>query len=117
MTPAEVTRLFKQIVLAYPMFRVPEEMAKEQVAMWHQHLKDVPYETALRILGEHIATERFPPTIADFRSRIDDLDNVRRQKEEAESFIAQVELWKQRAAPPPDGLRARIISMTRGDGA
>ena len=117
MTQAEVVRLFRQIVLAYPTFRVPEELAKEQVSMWHQNLKDVPYETALRILGEHIATERFPPTIADFRSRIEDLESARRQKEETASYFAQVEQWKQRAAPPPDGLRARIISMTRGDGA
>ena len=117
MTRAEVVRLFRQITLAFPTFRLPEDMAEEQVVFWHQHLKDVPYETALRILNDHIATERFPPTIADFRSRIEDLESSRRQKEETETYFSRLEEWKKRAAPPPDGLRARIISMTRGDGA
>ena len=119
MTQAEIVRLFRQIVLAYPTFRLPEDMAREQIELWHRHLKEMPFETALRILDEHVATERYPPTIADFRSRIEDLEAARRQKEETEPYFARLEEWKKRAAPPPAGARERIMAMIqqRGDGA
>ena len=119
MTQAEIVRLFRQIVLAYPTFRLPEDMAREQIELWHRHLKEMPFETALRILDEHVATERFPPTIADFKSRIDDMETVRRQREETEAYLARLEEWKKRAAPPPAGARERIMAMIqqRGDGA
>jgi len=115
-TRAEVVRLFRQITLAFPTFRLPEDMAEEQVVFWHQYLKDVPYETALRVLSDHIATERFPPTIADFRSRSADLEAARRQREETEAYLTRLEEWKKRAAPPPADLRTKIIAMRQPDG-
>lgn len=116
MIQAEVIRLFKAITLAYPAFRVPEELAKEQISMWHGHLHDISYETAVDSLNQHVASNRFPPTIADIRSRLSEQTERQRMRDETESFFAQLELWQKNAAPPPGGMRERIYAMLRGGG-
>lgn len=40
----------------------------ESVKIWYQLLKDIPYELANVSIQKHMATNKFPPTVAEIRS-------------------------------------------------
>lgn len=40
----------------------------ESVKIWYQLLKDMPYEIANVSIQKHMATNKFPPTVAEIRS-------------------------------------------------
>lgn len=41
--------------------------AAEDVGIWYEMLKDLPYEIAHKSVISHISTNKFPPTIAEIR--------------------------------------------------
>ncbi len=47
--------------------------SKELITIWHTTLKDLEYKAVYITLVEWLATEKYPPTIADIRSRVVDL--------------------------------------------
>jgi len=111
-TQAEVVKLFKAITMSYPAFRVPDDMAKEQVMHWYQHLKDIPFDVAMQNLREHIHTERFPPTIADIRRGYSEESNVP-GVEETKEWLAELDRLRERAVPMPDYVREELKRLVR----
>lgn len=110
MTQGEVIELFKAITLSYPAFRVPDELAKEQILHWHQHLKDVPFDVAMANFREHVQTERFPPTIADIR-RGYSAERTVPGAEETRRMLAEMDEMAKRAVTPPAHIRERVMSI------
>lgn len=112
MTQGEVVKLFKAITLSYPAFRVPDDMAKEQVMHWYQHLKDVPFDVAMKNLRAYIQEERFPPTIADIRRGYEEKSTVPRVDETRE-WLAELDRMRERAVPMPEHLREELRRIVR----
>lgn len=55
--------------------------------VWYALLKDLPYELASMAVQKHMLTEKFPPTIADLRSKASEM--VERPAEE----MSELEAW------------------------
>lgn len=113
MTRAEVVELFKAITLSYPAFRLPDELAKDQVLHWYEHLKDVPFEAAMENLREHIRTERFPPTISDIRRGYSEEKSTVPGAEETRQWLREVDRMRERAVPMPEHVRKELRRIVR----
>lgn len=70
-------------VYAQPTF-LPDQDAFN---VWYALLKDLPYELASMAVQKHMLTEKFPPTIADLRSKATEM--VERPAEE----MSELEAW------------------------
>lgn len=70
-------------VYAQPTF-LPDQDAFN---VWYALLKDLPYELASMAVQKHMLTEKFPPTIADLRSKATEM--VERSAEE----MSELEAW------------------------
>lgn len=53
------------IKAAYPNHKVLED--KASIEMWYRLLKDIPYQQLAVAIQTHIATNKFPPSIAEIR--------------------------------------------------
>lgn len=70
-------------VYAQPTF-LPDQDAFN---VWYALLKDLPYELASMAVQKHMLTEKFPPTIADLRAKVNEV--VERPAEE----MSELEAW------------------------
>lgn len=63
------TKEFAQIAAAIKTYFPRENILPTEIAMelWYMELRDLTYETANLALRMYVATNRFPPTIADIR--------------------------------------------------
>lgn len=63
------TKEFAQIAAAIKTYFPRENILPTEKAMelWYMELKDLPYDTANSALRMYVATNKFPPTIADIR--------------------------------------------------
>lgn len=59
--------IIKGIKSAYPQFNVVD--TKEGIQMWHAILKDIPDKVLTMAVHNHIATEHYPPSIAQIRTK------------------------------------------------
>lgn len=64
---SDVVRLFAVIASAYPTDRNFADASDETVALWADMLKDMPNEVVIASIKAHIASSKFPPTIAEIR--------------------------------------------------
>jgi len=112
-TQAEVVELFKAITLSYPAFRVPDELMKDQVLHWYEHLKDIPFDVAKENLSEHIRNERFPPTIADIRRGYSEEKSTVPGVEETRQYLDELERLRERAVPMPDYVREELRRIAK----
>lgn len=115
MTKSEVARLFERIVNFYPFFS--GDLPK--VNAWHEFLKEIPFENALTNLNQHIATEKFPPTIAELSRPLEKEKTYNEAyhehlREETSSFFHQLEEWKKKAVPPPAHVKERMRQIASG---
>jgi hypothetical protein len=69
---------FAMIVLAirtvYSNFKAIPDKASADI--WYEMLKDIPYQQINLALKEYIATNKFPPTIADLRELTSNYNNL-----------------------------------------
>lgn len=117
MNRAEVAELFKKIKRAYSSFDV---MDIEKVDEWQSYLKNVSLEVALENLRRHIATEKFPPTIAELSRPLDPekTDNElyhERLREAAIQRLEEIEAWRKKAVPPPAHVKERMREIAAGN--
>jgi Loader and inhibitor of phage G40P. len=107
-TRDDIYELFEEIKQEYPFF----DTGEENVERHYKYLQDFPFAAAFQNVVDHIKTNKFPPLISDIRGRLGDLHDSQKSKEEAASFFAQVELWKENCSPPPVGfmdlIRAKL---------
>ena len=64
---SDVVKMFAVIASAYPSEKAFSEAREETVELWADMLSDIPGDAILASLKAHIATNRFPPTIAEIR--------------------------------------------------
>ncbi len=85
------TKEFAQIAAAIKTYFPRENILPTENAMelWYLELKDLPYETANLALRMYVATNRFPPTIADIREYA-----VKLNKEAQESELNEMAAWQ-----------------------
>lgn len=110
MDRVDVIDLLTEIKENYSTFDVSDE----SIDRHYKYLHDFPFTAALQNVEDHVKTSRFAPLIADIRGKLGDQLDSQRSKEEAEAYLARIELWKQNAVPPPDGMRERVFSVCRG---
>lgn len=69
MNKQELKRLTTSIKVAYPSFTAFDDMQTQAIAveMWLRMLSDIDYSVAMLALEKHVATNKYPPTIADIR--------------------------------------------------
>lgn len=113
MTRDDVYEIIEEIKQEYPYF----DTSEENVDRHYKYLRDFPFEDAMQNVVEYIKTNKYPPLIADIRGRLGDLQDSQKSKEEAESYFAQVELWRENCTPPPDGYWENMKARLRGEGA
>ena len=70
-------------VYAQPTF-IPDQDAFN---VWFALLGDLPYKQAELAVQKHMATEKFPPTIADIREKAEQITSVK------ETEMSELEAW------------------------
>lgn len=70
-------------VYAQPTF-IPDQDAFN---VWFALLRDLPYKQAELAVQKHMATEKFPPTIADIREKAEQITSVK------ETEMSELEAW------------------------
>jgi hypothetical protein len=87
MKPSETARILAVISTAYPeKFKVDDL----KVQLWHNLLKDIPYEVANIAIQKHILESPFVPTIADIRKAATDIVTPEEQKIDAATAWGEV---------------------------
>lgn len=76
-----------------------------------EHLADMPFETALRNVRQHVRDSVYPPKIAEIRAGWSDYGA--RMKQAAREYIAEQEENRKRAVPPPQRVRDQIAEIKR----
>lgn len=107
----EVAKLLMTIVDNYPNFDTSDANVDRHL----KYLHDLPYEVAARNVDEHIRTSKYPPNIAEIRGSLGDQMDKQRMKDTADEYLAQLDLLKKRAVPPPPGLREELYAELRGN--
>ena len=67
---------------------------KEQIAVWFEMLKDLPYNVASYSVQKHIMTNKYPPTIAE----------IRQGTVSPSQFISSAEAWSLVAKAARNGI-------------
>lgn len=83
-TKADVLELFKLIKSVYPTF----EVTQNKIDIWANVMKDMDFDRVTVRAKEHIATNKFPPTIAEISA----------YAPEENKHLEKVEKWKREAA-------------------
>lgn len=81
MNESEAKDILERISVVYSRFEITEMV----IEVWLGHLKTMHYDKVLYRLNEHIAENKFPPTIAEIAAY---------PKKENE-FLKKVERWKE----------------------
>jgi hypothetical protein len=87
MTGDQTYSILKHIAAAYPRFEITEQ----RLEVWHEYLQNMPYEQVLAKVKHHIASEKFPPSIAEISVQP-------RQKNE---FLEELKEWERDAKYNP----------------
>ena len=64
---SDVVKMFAVIASAYPSEKAFSEAKEETVELWADMLSDIPNDVIAAALKAHIASSKFPPTIAEIR--------------------------------------------------
>ncbi len=73
MNKKEFSLLASALRTYYPREKLlPNEQAMQ---LWYLQLQDIPYQVAENVVNKWVATEKWPPTIADIRSGANELMN------------------------------------------
>lgn len=72
MTKAEVSKIMTVLQVAYPRYYAgqSEEEKRQAVSLWHMMLEEYPYELVQQAVKSVIATNKFPPTVAEVIEKI-----------------------------------------------
>ena len=65
MSPAETAKLLTVIAANYQNFTIDET----KHAVWHEMVGDIDYATANMAVKRHMASSKWPPTVADIREQ------------------------------------------------
>ena len=74
MTKSEFVKIADAIKTYYPSEKILPN--KQAMQLWYMELEDISYEQASVILRRYVSTNRFPPTIADFREGVAEMSGA-----------------------------------------
>lgn len=105
MKETEVVKLFSIIRIEHPNF----EKTTEKALLWAELMKDLPFETALKNLYDHLKTSKYAPKAAEIIIRDPNqfTDHEQLQLETEERFEL-MDQWERDAVDIPDHVRKRI---------
>lgn len=104
MKETEVIKLFSIIRIDHPYF----EITDEKRILWSELMKELPFETALKNLHEHLRTNEFPPKAANIMRRDSNHTTHHEQlQHETQERLRLFEEWESRATDPPPQLLER----------
>lgn len=120
MTENELTLLLERTTLIYSTFHVPDE---ETFSMWHELLKDVPFQVAVENLKHHMKTNEFAPKPKNFIGDYFDHKELswhQYQQQEAEQSRLALQAYHENedVKPMPDYVREkfeRLAKKARGE--
>ncbi|MDX5484883.1 replicative helicase loader/inhibitor [Bacillus pumilus] len=88
MTKDQAMAILTRIAAAYPRFELStDEIGKERIRLWLEHLTALPYEPVLKKIDQHIAEKRFPPVIAE----------IQVHQQEKNEFLEKQREWEKNA--------------------
>ncbi|USD81970.1 replicative helicase loader/inhibitor [Bacillus safensis] len=88
MTEEQAMIILTRIAAAYPRFELStDEIGKERIRIWLEHLTALPYEAVSKKVDQHIAEKRFPPAIAE----------IQVHQQEPNDFIEKQKEWEKNA--------------------
>ncbi|MCY7570978.1 MULTISPECIES: replicative helicase loader/inhibitor [Bacillus] len=88
MTEEQAMIILTRIAAAYPRFELStDEIGKERIKLWLEHLTALPYEPVLKKINQHIAEKRFPPAIAE----------IQVHQQEKNEFLEKQKEWEKNA--------------------
>lgn len=72
MTKAEVAKIMTVLQVAYPRYYAgqSEEEKRQAISLWHMMLEEHSYELVQQAVKSVIATNKFPPTVAEVIEKI-----------------------------------------------
>jgi hypothetical protein len=112
MKQQETAQFLAVVKTAYPHFDISEEV----VRLWHQFLSAISFVTAQKNLNDHIASNRFPPTIADIvRKDPNQYVDYAQLREETEERLIQLEQGDPLAIDCPPHLLPKSLKSGVGD--
>ncbi|MBP2242913.1 hypothetical protein J2Z40_003495 [Cytobacillus eiseniae] len=107
MDKREVIQVLATIESVYPQFKISDET----VLMWLKVSKEMDYKLVMEKLSAHIASNRFPPVLAEiaaFRETDNPfLQQIKRWEQEGSERIERDQLFARRK-PTPDWLPPSI---------
>lgn len=119
MTKVETGKIMSVLEVAYPRYYAgqDEEKKKQAVALWHMMLKEQPYELVQTAVKAVIATNTFPPTVAEVIEKINSLKNGSEMTElEAWGYVSKaIRSSTYRAREEWENLPAELQSMVSPD--
>lgn len=73
MTKNEMVQIMAVITAAYPRFydKQTEEDKMAALKLWYRHFENIDYDVMVQAVDAVIATNKFPPTIAEINEKID----------------------------------------------
>lgn len=87
----EVVELFKILKDVYPTF----EVSTQKVNTWARLTEKMDFKRVMKKTEEHVATNKFPPTISEIAA----------YAPEENKTLKQVEEWKREAAKVPESTK------------
>lgn len=80
MNKEEAVEIISLIEGAYPHFmKGTEQQVRSRVKVWMYHLEQMNYERTINNVHEYIATNEYPPTIAEVRPHVYKFDSVQKK--------------------------------------
>lgn len=90
-TKADVLELFKLIKSVYPNF----EVTQEKIDIWANITKDMDFKRVMVKTKEHVATNKFPPTIAEIAA----------YAPEKNEHLEKMKQWEREASKVPQEVK------------
>lgn len=84
MSREELVRLMQNITMAYPAF----EVTRDKVDLWHDLMKDMPYEAVNARLKQHILSSEYAPKIAEISVK----------PKQRNAYLEQLKQWEREGA-------------------
>ena len=76
----EAAEILSLIDGAYPHFmKGTDEQKSARIRVWAYHLKQMDYKRTLGNVHEYIATNEYPPTIAEIKPHVYEFDSVQKK--------------------------------------
>lgn len=85
--------------------------------VWLDVLKELPFEPVLEYVRGCAMEQDFPPSLADLKGAAGETQSQRYHQSLRESAMDRfdnLDEWKKKSAPPPPGIREKVMKLVNG---